>query len=166
MNFNRWPMQVRRILVPVDFRECTVRALQYARAFAREYKATITLLHVVQPDGSHVRRNISRERWFDEMREAGEIQLRKLTDVLWGDEVITDIVIATGKIFQQIVNEAKEVNADLIIMGSHQANGSSRLFHRSTTERVVRTARCPVLVMHALEHGFIKDVYPAPCTDQ
>ena len=160
MNFSRWPMRVHRILVPVDFRECTVRALQYARAFAREYKAMITLLHVVQPDGSHVRRNVSRERWFDEMREAGETQLRKLTDVLWGDEVATDIVIATGKIFQQIVNEAKEVNADLIIMGSHQANGSSRLFHRSTTERVVRSARCPVLVVHALEHGSAREAFP------
>ena len=45
-------LQVRRILVPIDFRDTTVVALQYAAAFARQYKATITLLHIVEPDGS------------------------------------------------------------------------------------------------------------------
>jgi nucleotide-binding universal stress UspA family protein len=89
-----------------------------------------------------------------------------LADVIWGEEIATDIVVATGKIFQQIVNEAKEVNADLIIIGRHQTNASSRLFHRSTTERVVCSARCPVLVMHAFDHGFVRDAHPVPCSDR
>jgi universal stress protein A len=147
-------LQLCRILVPVDFSAATTKALQYAAAFAREYKATITLLHVVKPDGSHVRRNISRERLIEEMSEVGESQIRKLVDVIWGEEIVTDVVVAGGKPYQQIVNEAKETNADMIIMASHGAVGSRGFFRRSTTEKVVRHAPCPVLVVPALERGF------------
>jgi nucleotide-binding universal stress UspA family protein len=48
------------ILVPIDFEESTAEALRYAVAFAREYKATITLLHVVKPDNSETKRALSR----------------------------------------------------------------------------------------------------------
>jgi universal stress protein A len=155
MNPSSSGLQLRRILVPLDFRDSMVIALQYAAAFAKEYKATITLLHIVEPDGSHVRRNISRERLVEEMSEIGECQIRKLVDVIWGEEIVTDIVVAGGKPYQQIVNEAKETNADMIIMASHGAVGSRGIFRRSTTENVVRHAPCPVLVVPALEQGIL-----------
>src|SRR5271154_3169170 len=90
-------LRVRRILVPLDFLDSTAAALWYAGVFAREYKATITLLHIVEADGSHVKRNISRERLVEEMSEIGESQIRKLVEVIWGDEIVTDIVVAGGK---------------------------------------------------------------------
>ena len=73
-----------------------------------EGQATITLLHIVEPVGQELRRNISRERLIEEMSEVGECQIRKLVDVIWGEEIVTDIVVAGGKPYQQIVNEAKE----------------------------------------------------------
>jgi len=149
-------LQLRRILVPLDFRDSMVIALQYAAAFAREYKATITLLHIVEPDGSHGKRKISRERWIEEMSEIGESQIRKLVDVIWGEEIVTDVVVAGGKPYQQIVNEARETNADMIIMANHGAVGSWGFFRRNTTAKVVRHAPCPVLVVPPLEHGFVR----------
>lgn len=140
--------------MPVDFLEATAAALRYAAALAREYNAVITLLHVVQPDGSHVRRNISRARLINEMVEAGESQLRKLVDVIWGDAIATDIVVASGKPDVQIVNEAKETKADMIIMASHGAVGPWGFFRRSTVAKVVRYAPCPVLVVPMFERGF------------
>src|ERR1017187_1423389 len=148
-------VQLRRILVPIDFRDSTLAVLQYAAAFAREYKATITLLHIVEPVGSELRRNISRERLIEEMSEVGEHQIRRLVDVIWGEEIVTDVVVAGGKPHQQIVNEAKETNADMIIMASHGAVGPRGLFRRSTTEKVVRHAPCPVLVVPAYERGLV-----------
>ena len=148
-------LQLQWILVPLDFRDSMVIALRYAAAFAKEYGATITLLHIVEPDGSHVRRNISRERLVEEMSEIGECQIRKLVDVIWGEEIVTDIVVAGGKPHQQIVNEAKETNADMIIMASHGAARPQGLFRRSTTEKVVRHAPCPVLVVPILEQGVL-----------
>jgi universal stress protein A len=151
-------MQLCRILVPVDFSAATTKALQYAGAFAREYKALITLLHVVVPDGSHVKRNISRQRLIEEMSEVGEDQLRKLADVIWGDEITTDIVVASGKPYLQIVNEAQEMNSDMIIMASHGVVGAWGLFRRDTTAKVVRHAPCPVLVVQTFGRGLVTDV--------
>jgi nucleotide-binding universal stress UspA family protein len=110
-----------------------------------------------------VRRNISRERLIEEMSEIGESQIRKLVDVIWGEEIVTDIVVAGGKPHQQIVNEAKETNAD---MASHGALSSWRFFRRSTTARVVRHASCPVLVVPALERGFVVDASIERCPDR
>ena len=150
-------MQLCRILVPVDFSAATTKVLQYAAAFAREYKALITLLHVVVPDGSHVKRNISRQRLIEEMSEVGEDQLRKLADVIWGEEITTDVVVATGKPYLQIVNEAREMNSDMIIMASHGVVGTWGFFRRNTTTKVVRYAPCPVLVVQAFARGLVTD---------
>jgi universal stress protein A len=165
-NSARSGLQVRRILVPVDFLEATATALRYAAAFAREYNAMITLLHVVQPDGSHARRNISRERLIDELVEIGESQIRKLVDVIWGDGIATDIVVASGKPYRQIVNEAKETNADMIIMASHGPVGSWGLFRRSTVTKVVRHAPCPVLVVPLFERGLVVNTHSEAGSDR
>ena len=141
--------------MPLDFRDSMVLALQYAAAFARGYKATITLLHIVEPFGQELRRNISRERLIEELSEVGESQIRRLVDVIWGDEIVTDIVVAGGKPYQQIVNEAREMNADMIIMASHGAVGAWGFFRRGTTAKVVRYAPCPVLVVPAYERGLM-----------
>ena len=148
-------LQLRRILVPLDFRDSMVIALQYAAAFARQYKATITLLHIVEPVGPELRRNISRDQLIEELSEVGESQIRKLVDVIWGEEIVTDIVVAGGKPHQQIINEAKETNADMIIMANHGAVGAWGFFRRGTTAKVVRHAPCLVLVVPALEHGLV-----------
>jgi nucleotide-binding universal stress UspA family protein len=156
-------MRLRRILVPIDFGESTIEALRYAAAFAREYKATITLLHVVKPDGSEAKRELASVS--EDLVEKGERQLRKLIDVIWGDEIVTDIVVATGKPYLQIVNEAKETSADMILMASHGPVGTWGLIRRGTATKVVRHAPCPVLVVRPFGHGFVRDGVVERCID-
>ena len=150
-------MNLRRMLVPIDFSESTAKVLQYTEALAREYRAAVTLLHVIRPDGSHHRRHVSKEQLTEELREASDRQLQKLADVLWGDDIATDVVVATGKPFLQIVNGAKEMFSDLIVMGSHTPVGAWGLFRRNTLAKVVRHAPCPVLVVHPREQGFVQN---------
>jgi nucleotide-binding universal stress UspA family protein len=88
------------------------------------------------------------------MRDAGDCQLNKLIDVLWANEVKAEALVAVGTPHVQIVNEAKEIRADLIIMGTHGPVGIWGLFRRNTTSKVVRYAPCPVLVVPLFEHGF------------
>jgi len=133
------------------------RTLQYAAALAREYGAAITLLHVVKPDQSCLTRWITQAESAEKMRDAGEYQLSRLIEVFWGDEIEAEVLVADGKPHLQIVNEARETNADLIIMGSHGAVGTWGLFRQSTTSKVARDAPCPVLVVPLLEHGFVLD---------
>jgi nucleotide-binding universal stress UspA family protein len=157
-------MRLNRILVPIDFGETTVATLQYAAAFAREYKATITLLHVVKPDDWEAKRDLS--CLTEDPVETGERQVSKLVDVIWGEEISTDILVATGKPHQQIVNEAKETGADMIIMASHGAVGAWGLIRRSTTTKVVRQAPCPVLVIQPFGRGFATDADAQRCIER
>ena len=143
-------MKLRRILVPVDFSVATANVLQYAEAFARQHNAAMILLHVAQPDRS-------KEKTLEEIRGAGEEQLRKLAEVLWGDMIATEVIVVTGKPYQQIVNGAKEMFADLIIMGSVSAIGAWGMFRRNTLTRVTRAAPCPVLVVHPIEQQSVRD---------
>jgi hypothetical protein len=83
--------------------------------------------------------------------------LSLLTDALWGDEIEAEAVVATGKPHLQIVNEAKEIKADLIIIGSNGTVGAWGLFRRNTTSKVVRYAPCPVLVVPLFGRGFVVD---------
>jgi nucleotide-binding universal stress UspA family protein len=151
---NQSQMKLQKILAPVDFSGSMPGTLQHAAAFAREYGAAITLLHVVKPDQSCLTHGIARLRLAEEVREAGECQLSQLIDVLWADEIKAEAIVAIGIPHLQIVNEAREIQADLIIMGTHGPVGIWGLFRRNTTSKVVRYAPCPVLVVPLFERGF------------
>jgi nucleotide-binding universal stress UspA family protein len=157
-------LRLRRILVPIDFGERTAEALRYAAAYAREYKAVVTLLHVVKPGDWKARRGVS--HLAEDPTEIGERQLRKLVDVIWGDEIATDIIVATGKAHEQIVNEAKETKADMIIIASYGPVGAWGLIRRGTATWVVRHAPCPVLVVGPFERGFAADGAAERCMDR
>ena len=148
-------MKLQRILAPVDFSESTANTLHYAAAFAREFGAAITLLHVVKPDRPCITHGITRTQLAEEMVEAGECQLSQLIDALWGDEIEAEAVVAVGKPDLQIVNEAKETRTDLIVMGSHGAVGAWGLFRRNTTAKVIRYAPCPVFVVPLFGRGLL-----------
>jgi nucleotide-binding universal stress UspA family protein len=146
-------MKLQKILVPVDFSGSMPGTLQYAAAFAREYGAVVTLLHVVKPDHPFLTHGIARIRLAEELREAAECQLNQLINVLWADEVKAEALVAVGIPHLQIVNEAREIQADLIIMGTHGPVGIWGLFRRNTTSKVIRYAPCPVLVVPLFERG-------------
>ncbi len=63
--------------------------------------------------------------------------------------------IVTGTAVEQIVRLAKELPADLIIIGTHGRTGISHVFLGSVAEKVVRRALCPVLTVRSKEHDFI-----------
>ncbi len=128
--------------------------LQCAAAFAREYGAAITFVRVVEPDHSFTAHGLTRLQVAEEvLREAGECQLSRLINVLWANEVKAEALVATGVPHLQIVSEAREVRADLIIMGTHRTVGIWGLFRRNTASKVVRYAPCPVLVVPVFGHG-------------
>ena len=150
-------MKLRKILAPVDFSASMPGTLQCATTFAHEFGAAITLLHVVKPDQSDIPQGIARLQAAEAVRDAGECQLNQLIDVLWANEVKAEALVAVGIPHLQIVNEAREIQADLIIMGTHGPVGIWGLFRRHTTSKVVRYAPCPVLVVPLFERGFSMD---------
>jgi len=145
---------LKKILVPVDFSECSDKALEYAAALAGEFAAKITLLHVVQPyPGVPDFYNLPVESLPDTKEDLEA--LRKTV----GDAVDCQTSVRFGKPATEIIDAASDLDVDLIILSTHGHTGVTRAILGSTTEQVVRRAGCPVLVVRPKEHDFI------PCTE-
>lgn len=146
---------LRKILVPVDFSAGTTVALQYAGSLAREFHATVVLLHVVQLNIADEERGVPRMSFLNDMQRAGERQLQQLADLVCGPETDSNVEVREGRPHEEIVAAARELSADLIIMASHSNAGLLRLLRRRTVERVIRDAPCPVLALRASQQRYV-----------
>lgn len=147
-------IEITRILCPVDFSECSRRALQYAAATARWYGSRLTVLHVLRylppvdiiplPAFESARRT-----WFEDAdrTELTEAAQRFVQDAV-GRSLQVDLVIEDApQVHREIVDRASVLKADLVVMGSHGRSGFERLLLGSIAEKVLRTARPPVMVV-------------------
>ena len=151
--------KLKEILVPVDFTECKEKALSYAIPFAQQFGATVTLLHVIEPAyvpatevgivvDFDTDEEVKREMERTCARLAGQVRCHSL--------------IRKGSAELEIINAAKEMACDLIILATHGRTGMDRLLMGSTAEKVVRRAGCPIFIVRPHEHDFIPD----PSADQ
>jgi universal stress protein A len=145
--------KLQKILVPVDFSDCSKKALQYAIPFAKQFGAELDLLHVVEP--------------YPAVPELGPLQTETLQDTrgelqdlcrMIGKAVRSRTSVRTGAPHLEIVQAAAELGADLIILSTHGHKGLTRMFLGSTAEKVVRHAPCPVLIVRQTEREFVPGI--------
>ena len=155
-------VQVKKVLVPIDFSESSLKALRYAVAFANQFGASICLVHVVEPasflnDVRNVPLAVSDGEVANMLHHKLVMLARK------GIDPVTPVhpLVCIGKPFDEIVKTAKTFNADLIILATHGRTGLRRALLGSTAERVVRHASCPVLVVREKEHDFVQCDQPS-----
>jgi nucleotide-binding universal stress UspA family protein len=153
------PFAIQRILVPVDFSECSQKALDYAVPFARQFGASLILLHVVPanyPVGEFGMIDVAFME--KELRASGEKQLARLISQRVPAEAKPTALVRVGRPVTEIVQVARQENADLIILSTHGHTGFKHVLLGSVAENVVRYANCPVLVVREHEHEFLKNV--------
>jgi universal stress protein A len=145
-------MAIKRILIPIDFSDHSLKALAYARDFAKPFGAELCVLYVVEPiyyatpaDMYATSPNIA--LLLDEQRRVGAQQLARIHADLKEKGARVRTLQKTGSAAQSIVDTAKSVKAGLIIMGTHGRTGLSHMLMGSVAEKVVRTAGCPVLTV-------------------
>jgi universal stress protein A len=149
------PFKLKRILVPIDFSDCSKKALQYAVPFAKQHAAAITLLYVVPTNyAAGDLGAIDYDAIEREMSASGEKELSKLAANELQGEVSADIVVRSGSPALQIIDLAGKLPADLIVISTHGRTGLKHVFLGSIAEDVVRRAPCPVLVVREHEHDF------------
>jgi universal stress protein A len=138
----------RRLLVPVDFSESSVRALRHAVKLAAESNGSLTVVHVIPADYGLL--GIGREE-FRELDKSLQRQaanhLRALAKVEIPRNVQADLEVRLGRPAEEIVAAAKESKSDLIVLSTNGANGLDRLLIGSVADRVARLAPCPVFLM-------------------
>ena len=148
---------INKILVPIDFSDYSKKALQYTVKFAKQFKSEISLLYVIEPViypadlsmGQMVIPNADVD-----YGEKAEEELKALAKSEIGDLLNYKILVKTGKPFMEIIDTAKDIDADLIIISTHGHTGVEHLLFGSTSEKVVRKAPCPVLTMREPIKGF------------
>jgi len=150
------PFRLKRILVPIDFSDCSKKALQYAIPLAKQHQAALSLLYVVpsvHAAGEYARFDYA--SFEAELRASGEKELATLAADEVRGEVPADRVVRTGSPAAEIIEAAKRVSADLIVISMHGRTGLKHVFLGSVSENVVRHAPCPVLVVREHEHEFL-----------
>jgi nucleotide-binding universal stress UspA family protein len=149
-----------RILLPTDFSENSVEAVNYGRAFAEQFHAELHLLHVIAELAATIPEALVRlassiENYMDEAETRALKQLGEVLEADWcpGKRVV--LATRQGSPFLQIVQYAREHAIDLIVMGTHGRSGLSHALIGSVAERVVRHAHCPVLSVRPMGHQFV-----------
>ncbi|HEY9404815.1 MAG TPA: universal stress protein [Pyrinomonadaceae bacterium] len=149
-------MIIRSILLPTDFSRCAESALPYATDLARQMKARLVCLHVVEtrmpPVGyAAVAEPLPAVDIGGQLEESATRELPKLAARGECAGLDMEEVIVHGDAAGEIVRVARERDIDLIVISSHGRTGLGRMIFGSTAESVVRHAHCPVLVVKPKE---------------
>jgi universal stress protein A len=154
------PLRLKKILVPTDFSDCSQKALEYAVPLAKQFNATLTLLHVVPRhsaiDGETYPVNCELTLEED-LRENARRKLNELAKGFPLHEIPLHIETCLGATGIEIAKEAKKLEADLIVISTHGRTGRSHVLAGSVAENLVQLAPCPVLVVREHEHEFLED---------
>lgn len=142
-------LPIRTILHPTDFSDSARPAFEMAGALARDYKATLVVLHVIPPVRVFAPDGIAVPFPAEERYET-QVRLARLHPA--DPKVKTEHRILDGETAEQILIAAKDAHADLIVMGTHGSGGLMRLLMGSVAESVMRKAPCPVLTVRAPFH--------------
>lgn len=149
----RSPLRVRQILVPIDFSDCSKKALQYALPLAKEQGAALTLVYVIPPVyGTGEYEVINYAQLEATMRHTAEEGMAKLVADEIRDEVPAHSTVCIGSPAREIVELARSLPADLVVIATHGRTGLKHVFLGSVAEHVVQRAPCPVLVVRDREN--------------
>jgi nucleotide-binding universal stress UspA family protein len=149
---------LRTILVPIDFSECSRKALQYAVPMARQFGSRLILAHVMPVHyfvGSEFG-PVDVPVPEPEIRKNAERALERLCREEIGDAVPVAIRVSRGQPVHELVALARDEAVDLILLSTHGHTGLKHVLLGSVTENVVRYAPCPVLVVREHQRDFVE----------
>jgi len=146
--------EIKTILFATDFSESSDFSIKHALMFAKKFDAQLHILHVVNEpvdlSGFYVP-HISFDKLEEEIAEGARKMMDNFCRTHLGgfDRYQTSVI--SGVPFNVILDKAKELQADLIIMGTHGRTGLDHVLFGSTAEKVVRKSEIPVLTVRIEE---------------
>lgn len=138
------------IILPTDFTLASERAAAYALSLARQHKARLIVAHVVDVKGEAAGfylPHLSFEKLDEDLLDAAGEMLSKFRSKVIGRYKNTEERLLKGEPYSEILRLAGSCKSCLVVMGTFGKARVDRFFFGSTTERVVRRATCPVMVV-------------------
>ena len=142
---------IKQIVVAVYLSPRSEATARYAVEIARAFGASIVLVHVHAVIEVNEFMTEEDYRALDRQRQAAQAALTKLTQTLQAEYPACEARFLLGEPAEQVASLARELNADLIIAGSHRPGLLVRLFNLDRAPQIMHRAPCPVLVYHPKE---------------
>jgi len=142
-------MEIKNILVPIDFSACSHDAFETALKWGKRFTAAVHVLHayhippVVLPDGGFA---LSQEL-SSKIEAASQTAMRSYLAQVANAGVTLKPHVHQAEPAASILTVASEVDADLIVMGTHGRSGMSRALLGSVAEKILRSSPVPVLIV-------------------
>jgi universal stress protein A len=155
-------IKIQRVLVPIDFSEHSQKAARYGTEIGRDRKARIYFLNVINQRILDTVQDLSVRGFQGDFAEAvntlagkREHELRQFVPGAWLEGLETQYLIRKGNPAEEIMAAARELDIDMIVLGSRGHSALATLFVGSVARNVVNHAPCPVLIVRPSGHEFI-----------
>ena len=153
-------LPAKKILCPTDFSEPSYKALKTANDLAMQFSSELILIHIITPmqifpsapgfaPGQPAAGGYITAEMTEEIREHAQKSLEMAIEDKISPEVKVQKVVFQGNPAEGITSYAEENDIDVIVIGTHGYTGWRHLLIGSVTEKVVRSAPCPVLTIPA-----------------
>jgi nucleotide-binding universal stress UspA family protein len=152
-------VEIRTILVPVDFSEVAPILAKWAKGFAKQLNAKIILTYVLEDLSTY-------EGIFVDLKTLTELEntlyegaKKSMEDFLkehFSDFPDVEPVLEKGDVVETILRVAQEKGADLIVIGTHGRKGLDRILFGSVAEGVVKNSSIPVVTINPYRAGYLK----------
>lgn len=155
-------LPIKKILCPTDFSDPSYEALKVASELAVHFSSELVVLHVVQPiptanvpppppsSTGPMRFNISSYR--QKLEEISKRSLQEVVEQHVAKGLHVHPIVVQGEVAYQIIDAVDKQKIDLIVIATHGRTGWRRFIFGSVTEKVLRLAPCPVLIIQP-PHG-------------
>tara|TARA_B100001989_G_C24299501_1_gene345094 strand:- start:78 stop:536 length:459 start_codon:yes stop_codon:yes gene_type:complete len=141
---------IKNIIVPTDLSKVSLSAFNYAKSIAIQWNAKIHILSVIDPQPAILTlqsNEQSEQDYLSGLKTKIEEELNEIkTELINSDDLDIESVIKIGKDYEEIVKYSNEISADLIVIATHGRTGVLHTLLGSVAEKVIRYAKCPVLV--------------------
>ncbi|MCU0446800.1 MAG: universal stress protein [Microscillaceae bacterium] len=153
---------MKKLLVPIDFSDCSLNALRVAYQLAQKAQAQLQALHIVEPvysyvgaaDGMYLSAEVE-QKYLESLVAAAEEKMKEIAQNPDFGGVELDTQVKIGNMFNLIKKEIETQSIDLIVMGTQGVSGIDEILVGSNTEKIVRMSGCPVLTVR--ENAQVQD---------
>ena len=138
----------KNILVAVDFNDAVGELMSYAESIAEKFGAKIWVVHVAAPDPDFVGFDAGpqyiRDMRADELRDEHK-ELQQIQDMFIDKKIESDALLIQGSTVETVLEEAKKLKADILIVGTHKHSFFYNLFTESVSVELFKNSEIPVL---------------------
>jgi nucleotide-binding universal stress UspA family protein len=153
---------MKKILVPIDFSDYSMHAVEVASYIAKVRECKIRLLHIVEDSytpyynmvGIDMVEHSTLFTYQKELQESIKRQLSELSEKIKKKDIEVEFEVVLERAKNVIVKEAEDQAVELIVMGSHGHSDVEEIFIGGTSEKVIRTSSIPVLTVHEVADNY------------